>query len=35
MVMENIAVNMSEKFKFEENFDLFFRQLCTFAKIVI
>ena len=33
MVMEN-AVNMPEKFKFGEDFDLFFRQFCTFAKIV-
>ena len=33
MVMEN-AVNMPEKFKFGEDFVLFFRQLCTFAKIV-
>ena len=33
MVMEN-AVNMPEKFKYGEDFDLFFRQFCTFAKIV-
>ena len=28
MVMEN-AVNMPEKFKYGEDFDLFFRQFCT------
>ena len=33
MVMEN-AVNIPEKFKDGEDFDLFFRQFCTFAKIV-
>ena len=33
MVMEN-AVNMPEKFMFGEDFYLFFRQFCTFAKIV-
>ena len=33
MVMDN-AVNMPERFKYGEDFDLFFRQFCTFAKIV-
>ena len=35
MVMEN-GVNMHENFKlgFVEDFDLFFRKFCTFAKIV-
>ena len=33
MLMEN-AVNMPNKFKFVEDFEMFFRQCCTFAKIV-